>query len=65
MLNKPLTNLQMEILELYSTELLVEELNELKFIIANFFAKKAIFEADRIWDEKNLSHQDMEKWLNE
>jgi len=65
MLSNPLTNLQMEILELYSTELPVEELNELKFIIANFFAEKAIFEADRIWDEKKLSHQEMEKWLNE
>jgi hypothetical protein len=38
-----------------------KELNELKFIIANFFAQKAISEADKIWDEKNLSHQEMEK----
>ncbi|MDM8560329.1 hypothetical protein [Candidatus Parabeggiatoa sp. HSG14] len=33
MLNNPLTNLQMEILELYSMELPVEELNELKIIL--------------------------------
>jgi len=30
-----------------------------------FFANKAIQEADRIWEQQNLSNQDMEKWLNE
>ncbi|EDN68763.1 hypothetical protein BGP_0052 [Beggiatoa sp. PS] len=64
-LPSPLTNLQMELLELYSTQLSEQELNELKTLIAHFFANRAINEADRIWDEKNLSHQDMEKWLNE
>jgi len=64
-LSSPLTNLQIEILELYSTQLPEQELNELKTHIAQFFANRAITEADKIWDEKNLSHKDMEKWLNE
>jgi hypothetical protein len=61
----PFTNLQMEILELYSTQLSEQELNELKILLAQFFANRAIKEADKIWDEKHFSHQDMEKWLNE
>jgi hypothetical protein len=61
----PLTNLQMELLKLYSTDLPDTDLNEVKIILANFFANRAIQEADRIWDQKNLSNQDMEKWLNE
>ncbi|MDM8523036.1 hypothetical protein QUF80_06640 [Desulfococcaceae bacterium HSG8] len=65
MLQTPLTNLQIEILELYSTNLDESELNELKTVLARFYAEKAIREADRIWDERNLSDRDMEKWLNE
>ena len=53
----PLTPLQMEILEIYSTELPEEELKELKIHIARFFANKAIREADMIWEQKQLSQQ--------
>jgi hypothetical protein len=55
----------MEILKLYSTDLSDSDLNEVKIILAKFFANRAIHEADRIWEQKNLSNQDMEKWLNE
>jgi len=65
MLKTPLTNLQMEILELYSTNLAEDELNELKTVLAKFYADKASWEADRLWDERNLTDKDMEKWLNE
>ena len=65
MLANPLSNIQKEILELYSTDMPTDELNQLKILLANFFANKAIHEADRIWDEKKFSQQDMEKWLNE
>ena len=65
MLKQPLTNLQIEILELYSTELPEEDLKELKILLAKFYAERAIREADRIWDEKHLTNEDMEKWLNE
>jgi len=60
-----LTNVQLELVKLYSTNLKQRELLELKQLLANFFAKKAIKEADKIWDEKNMSDQDMEIWLNE
>lgn len=61
---QPLTNLQLEIVKLYSTDLERQELLELKQVLANFFAKKAIEEADKIWDEQNLTDDDMEAWLN-
>ena len=62
---QPLTNLQLELLKLYSTNLNQTELVDIKRMLANYFAKKAIAEADRIWDEKGLSNEDMKKWLNE
>jgi hypothetical protein len=65
MLAKPLTNLQIEILELYNTDLNQQDLNELKSLLAHFYANKAIQLADKIWDEQQLSPADMENWLNE
>ncbi len=65
MVTQPLTNLQLEILELYSTDLTEDDLNELKVMLAQFYARRAIQEADRIWDERHLTHDDMETWLHE
>jgi hypothetical protein len=59
-----LSNLQREILKIYSTDISEDELNELKNILAQNYAKKAVYEADMLWDEKSLSNADMEKWLN-
>ena len=60
-----LSNLQIELLKLYSTDLPEPELIELKILLANYFAQKAIQGADRIWEDKQLSSHDMETWLNE
>lgn len=60
---KSLTNLQLEILKLYSTDMSEEELNELKKLLAENYAKKAICEADKIWSERNFSDNEMENWL--
>lgn len=57
--------LQQEIIQLYSTDLNYQELQSLKQILADFFARKAISEADAIWDEEDLSDQLMDTWLNE
>lgn len=62
---EPLSNLQMEILKLYSTGMSETELNDLKLLLAKYFAEKAIEEADKIWDERNYSDDHMEDWLNE
>lgn len=58
-------SLQQELLKLYATGLDDQELVSLKQILADFFARKAIAEADRLWDEQNLSDQTMELWLHE
>lgn len=60
-----LSNLQLELLKLYSTNLTQADLKELKKILANYFAQKAIKGADKIWEEKGLSNKDMRNWLNE
>ncbi|HEX3043907.1 MAG TPA: AbrB/MazE/SpoVT family DNA-binding domain-containing protein [Bacillota bacterium] len=60
----PISNLQMEILKLYSTNLNGNELQELKTLLAGYFAKKAMEEADNIWEQQDLSNEEMDQWLN-
>jgi hypothetical protein len=62
---KPLSNVQMELLKLYSTSLSAEDLVELKQVLADYFAKKAIAGADRIWEQEGFLEDIMEEWLNE
>ncbi len=61
----PLSNLQLEILKLYSTNLNKSELIELKNQLAGFYAKKSIENANRVWMEKKLTNDDMDNWLND
>jgi len=60
-----LSNMQLELLKLYSTDIKDNELQEVKNYLAKFFAKKAIDEADKLWDRKELSNDDMDCWLND
>ena len=63
--NNSLSNIQLELLKLYSTDIKEEELLEIKSYIADFFSKKAVQEADKLWDENSLTNEDMDSWLNE
>ena len=63
-LNYPLTNGQIELMKLFRTNMSEEELLELKNLLVKFYADKAIALADKIWDERGLTNQDMDEWLN-
>ena len=60
-----LTNTQLEMLKLFSTNLSEIELRELKEVIAGFYALKSIDFANQAWQEKKLTQADMESWLND
>jgi len=60
-----LTNLQLELLKIFSRELPDEELLEIKNILSAYFAEKATKEMDRLWDEKGWTQETMQQWLNE
>lgn len=64
-IDKPLTNLQLELLKLYSLELSEEQLLEVKRLLANYFAEQASDEMDRLWEERGWSDKTMEQWLSE
>ena len=62
-LNYPLSNVQVELMKLFSTNLSDNELIELKNMLSAFYANKAIAQADAIWDKKSLNESDMVQWL--
>ncbi len=61
----PLSNAQVELMKLYGTNLSNSDLEELKSLLARFYANKAIVQSNEIWDEKGLTDRDMESWLNQ
>lgn len=61
--SQPLTNLQLELLKLYSLDLPEESLLDIKRLIARYFADKAADEMDRLWEEKDWNNETMDEWL--
>jgi hypothetical protein len=60
-----LSNMQKELLKLYSKGVPDEQLEEVKLILGNYFASKATEEMDRLWKENNWSNDTMKNWRNE
>ena len=61
--DKPLTNLQLELLKMYSIELPEEQLLEIRDLLARYFADKASDEMDRLWNERGWTNETMDQWL--
>lgn len=59
-----LTNLQLELLKIFSHPLSEEQLLEVKDLLATYFAEKATQEMDRLWDENEWSNETMEQWAD-
>jgi hypothetical protein len=60
-INPPLSNVQMELLKLYATDIEDETLLELKKMMAKFFLDKMRSSADKIWEEKGYSDDQMKE----
>lgn len=62
---KGLTNLQLELLKMFSIPLEDDQLKEIKALLSRYFADKASEEMDRLWDENNWSDETMREWAQE
>lgn len=60
-----LTNLQLEILQMFRYELDEKQLLEIRDLLARYFADKATQEMDRLWEERGWSEETMEEWSKE
>lgn len=61
----PLSNMQMELLKLYSAGVPDEYLDDIKILVAKFLFAKARAKADKIWDEKNYTDEIINGLIND
>ncbi len=61
---KPLTNVQKELLRLFSQEVPEEQLLEIKKLLGAYFAKQVDSQMDTLWSEKEWSESKIEEWKN-
>jgi hypothetical protein len=60
-----ITNLQRELMKVFSYEVSEEELKDIRDLLSNYFAEKATREMDRLWDERGWTNETMDEWLKE
>ncbi len=60
-LKTPLSNVQLEILNLFSRDLEETELLEIKRLLVQFLAAKAARLAAKVWEKKGWGDEDMDK----
>jgi hypothetical protein len=63
--SSPLSNVQLELLKLYSTNLSEKDILELKDVLARFYAEKSIVLADNVWQQKGYTTENMNSILND
>ncbi len=59
----PLSNIQIELLKLYSVGVSDEILLEFKRVMSKFLMQKLRDEAGKVWIEKGYNEKDVDKWL--
>ena len=62
---QPLSNMQQELLKLYSGNIAEADLVNIKRYLAKYFASKAIDQADQVWEQKGYSNHTMDQWLTD
>jgi hypothetical protein len=60
-----LSNLQLELIKVFSYQLNDAQLFEIKDILAKYFAEKATQEMDNLWNENSWNNKTMDNWANE
>ena len=60
-----LSNLQLELLKVFSYQLNNQQLSDIKNLLANYFAQQASEEMDKLWEKNNRDNDTMTEWTNE
>ena len=65
MVQPPLTNVQAELLKVFSRQIPDEDLLELRQVMAKFLLQKARQRADSIWEQKGYDDNTVSHFLSE
>ena len=60
-----LSNLQMELLKLYSYNVSENELKDIQKLLSNYFSEKIDTEMDQLWENNNWNDETIESWKSE
>ena len=60
-----LSELQLELLKVYSFNPSNEDLIQIKTMLGKYFANKLTVNVQKAIDDNNISDEDLENWLNE
>jgi hypothetical protein len=64
MQNPQFSNMQLELLNLFNRDISEEDLKAIKRLITKYLAEKLSLLADKVWEDKGLTNQDMETLLH-
>ena len=64
-IQQPFSNLQLELLKLYTRKVSEQDLLEIRKFLAQYFANKAMDLADKVWEEKGWTDADAERMTSE
>ncbi len=59
------SNLQLELLKLFSHQITDQELLDIKDLLARYFAQRATEAMDDLWESHNLNDSTVDEWLND
>lgn len=62
---KKLSNLQLELLKVFSFDLDETQIIEIRDLLAKYFADKATEEMDKLWEDNNWNEETIQKWSKE
>jgi len=65
MQNQKLNTLQLELLNVYSFDPKEEDLLAIKDMLAQYFSGKLLKNVQNAIKEKNITEQDLDRWINE
>lgn len=60
-IKQPFSNIQLELLKLYSEKVSDEDLLAIKSLISKYFLERAKDEADKVWKEKSWNSNELLK----
>ncbi|NUO02248.1 MAG: hypothetical protein HUU01_16715 [Saprospiraceae bacterium] len=62
---RPLSNLQLELLKLYSTDVSDNQLLEIKKLLADYFSQQIDEDLTALWNKNEWDERTIEEWRNE
>lgn len=62
---KKLSNIQLELLNMFQYDINEQQLLEVKKLLTNYFAECATKEMDRLWEDNQWDNETMKNWANE